>query len=301
MAKQEAGGVVLYLSDDMDSVLPEMDDVDGTLEVTGYNEVQLVTLTGAPEGGTFTLTYSGQTTAAIAYDATAAAVQQALEALSNIAVGDVAVTGSAGGPWSVEFDGTLAETNVDAMTADGTNLTGGMTPDVTIGVSQAGIANEWTQYPPLTDDAVVSFVEESEDEWPIHMLFRTSDCVTKRGLDTIKTAYSRRDVDNWLLSLEAAEVEDVAAGAGQVGQSILHYGTDFGAETYRQGLLVGKTELGYWRAYHIKKLRVTGAQEFSLGHGVTKVPLVLKVFADEDLDEDRNIMDAYEMTAVASS
>ncbi len=298
---QEAGGALLYLSDDMESVLPELDDVDATLEVSGYNEVQLVTLTGSPEGGTFTLTYSGQTTAAIAYNATALAVQQALEALSNIAVGDVSVTGSAGGPWSVEFMGLLAETNVDAMTADGANLTGGTDPDVTIGVSQAGIANEWTAYPPLTDDAAVTFVEESEDEWPIHLLFRTSDCVTKRGIDTIKTAYSRRDVDNWLLSLEAAEVEDVAAGASQVGQSILHFGTDPGAETFRQALLVGKTENGYWRAYHFKKVRVTGVQEFNLGHGVTKVPLTIKVFVDEDLDEDRNILDVYEMTAVATS
>src|SRR3954465_8763162 len=53
--------------------------------VAGTNEVQTITVTGTPTGGTFTLTYSTQTTAAIAYNATAAAVQTALEALSNIA------------------------------------------------------------------------------------------------------------------------------------------------------------------------------------------------------------------------
>ncbi|MFW3477497.1 hypothetical protein [Streptomyces microflavus] len=49
------------------------------------NEVQTLTVTGGPTGGTFTITWSGQTTAAIAYNATAAVVQTALEALSNVA------------------------------------------------------------------------------------------------------------------------------------------------------------------------------------------------------------------------
>ena len=44
-------------------------------------------------GGTFTLTFDGQTTAPIAYDATAAPVQAALEALGNVEPGDVVVTG----------------------------------------------------------------------------------------------------------------------------------------------------------------------------------------------------------------
>lgn len=44
-----------------------------------------------PTAGTFTLTYSGQTTAAIAFDATPAAVQAALELLSTIGSGNVSV------------------------------------------------------------------------------------------------------------------------------------------------------------------------------------------------------------------
>jgi len=53
-------------------------------ELTGNNDVQTVTITGTPVGGTFTLTWNGQTTAAIAYNATAAQVQSALAALSNV-------------------------------------------------------------------------------------------------------------------------------------------------------------------------------------------------------------------------
>lgn len=87
------------------------------------DEIQTITLTGGPTGGTFTLTYDGQTTGAIAYDATSTALQVALEALSNIAPGDVAVVGSNGGPWSIYFQGTLAATNVVAITGSAANLT----------------------------------------------------------------------------------------------------------------------------------------------------------------------------------
>ncbi len=87
------------------------------------NEQQTVTITNAT-GGTFTLTFSGQTTAAIAYNAAAAAVQTALENLSNIAPGDVVVTGSAGGPWTVEFQGVYAATDVALMTVGAASLLG---------------------------------------------------------------------------------------------------------------------------------------------------------------------------------
>lgn len=102
------------------------------------DEVQTVTLALAT-GGTFTLTYSGQTTAAIAYNATAAAVKSALEALSNIGVGDVNV-GKVGSVYTVSFVGALADTNVSQMTANAASLTGevGDTPTVTVATSTGG-------------------------------------------------------------------------------------------------------------------------------------------------------------------
>src|SRR5262245_46081762 len=65
-------------------------------ELVGTNEVQTVTITGSPTGGTFTLTFGGQTTAPIAYNATAVQVQAALEALSTIGFPNVRVTGGPG-------------------------------------------------------------------------------------------------------------------------------------------------------------------------------------------------------------
>lgn len=93
------------------------------------NEIQTVEITGSapPTGGTFTLTYSSQTTADIAYNADAAAVKSALEALSNIAPNEVIVTGGPGPstPWVIEFDLTLGDTDVTLMTGSAVSLTGG--------------------------------------------------------------------------------------------------------------------------------------------------------------------------------
>jgi hypothetical protein len=98
------------------------------------DEVQTVTIDAT--GGTFTLTFSGQTTTAIAYNASAAAVLSALEALSNIGVGDVAV-GKVGSVYTVSFTGALADTNVAQFTANGTSLTGGAST-VTVATTTAG-------------------------------------------------------------------------------------------------------------------------------------------------------------------
>lgn len=90
--------------------------------------IKTVTVTGSPAGGTFTLTYGGQTTSGIAYNATASAVQTALTGLSSVGAGKATVTGTAGGPYTVALDSTLT----GALTASGTNLTGGTNPNVTV-------------------------------------------------------------------------------------------------------------------------------------------------------------------------
>lgn len=101
------------------------------------NEVQTLTVTGGPTGGTFTITFSGQTTAAIPYNASAAAVQTALEALSNVNPGDIVVTGNAGGPWTLTYGGQYLGENVSAVTTTEA-FTGGTTPDITIATTTGG-------------------------------------------------------------------------------------------------------------------------------------------------------------------
>lgn len=108
------------------------------------NETQTVTLTGMPTGGTFTLTFDGDTTAAIAWNATAGAVETALEALGSIGSGNANVSGSAGGPWTVEFAGSLGGANQPALTADAAGLTGGSLEGITVTTATASAGpNHW--------------------------------------------------------------------------------------------------------------------------------------------------------------
>lgn len=104
-------------------------------------EVQTVTITGTPTGGTVTLTFDGETTGAIAYNATAATVLAALEALSNVDVGSVVVTGGPGPgtAWIVTFSGTqYLGANVPVMTASGASLTGGTSPAIAVTTTTGG-------------------------------------------------------------------------------------------------------------------------------------------------------------------
>lgn len=110
----------------------------GPFMAAGTDEVQTVTVTGTPTGGTFTLTYDGETTTALAHSATAAAIVAALEALPNVGAGGVTGGGGAlpGTPVTITF--AAVSGNPPQMTADGALLTGGTTPTVTVTTSTPG-------------------------------------------------------------------------------------------------------------------------------------------------------------------
>lgn len=109
----------------------------------GVNEQQTVTITGTPTGGTFTLTYAGLTTAPIAFNATAGAVQTALEALANINTGNALVSGGPGPgtPYVVTFRNALGNQNVAQMTAAHA-FTGGTTPAIAVTTTTAGSSQD---------------------------------------------------------------------------------------------------------------------------------------------------------------
>jgi len=117
------------------------------------NDVQTVTLTGSPTGGTYTLTFGGNTTAAIAYNAPATgtnSVQAALGALSSInGTGNVTVTGSAGGPYTITFVSALANAPQSLLVAT-SSLTGGTTPTVSISHTTTGVTSVQSALQALT-------------------------------------------------------------------------------------------------------------------------------------------------------
>ena len=102
------------------------------------DEQQTVRVNSAT-GGTFTLTFKGQTTTALPFDATAAQVDAALEALSTVGADNVQTSGGPAntGNVNVFFRRALQQSNQDALTASGAALTG-TSPAVALATSVEG-------------------------------------------------------------------------------------------------------------------------------------------------------------------
>ena len=133
-------------------------------EQLSTNEQVSLIKDGTVTGGTFTLSFGAQTTAAIAYNATAAAVQAALELLSTIGSGNVYCTG---GPCPstavvIEFRYDLAQTDVGAITVGNGSITGGGTMTVT--VSTAGVAPSAVAAVPVSPSDVDIYLDDAYDE-----------------------------------------------------------------------------------------------------------------------------------------
>lgn len=126
-------GTVVAMSDADATKVLYVDAWEGWTKGYGRSEVESVTIGGGATGGTFTLTYGGQTTSALTFTtATGATVQAALEALSSVGTGNVFVTGPAQGPFIVTFMNALGNQAIaTAITGSAGSLTGG-TPTITI-------------------------------------------------------------------------------------------------------------------------------------------------------------------------
>jgi RHS repeat-associated protein len=171
-----------------DASVPSRSD---TKLVTSYtystNELQTIEINGAPTGGSFILTFDGQTTASIAYNASAATVDSELEALSNIDSGEVTVTaGSASNIYMVEFTGGLALSNVAQLTAT-SSLTGGTSPSVSISTQADGSKSRLSQ---VTDPRGIATITDYD------LLGRTKQVTeaytdgASSSADDRKTAYT---------------------------------------------------------------------------------------------------------------
>ncbi len=113
----------------LEDVLTWLNTNEGTPAVS---EIQTVTLATAPDnvpdGGTFTLTYGGETTEPIAWDATANDIKTALEALSTVNTDDITVSGSISDGVTFTFADTLGDVGLitinSSLTDGGIPVTG---------------------------------------------------------------------------------------------------------------------------------------------------------------------------------
>lgn len=205
------------------------------------NEVQTVTITGTPTGGSFTLTYAGQTTAGIAYNANAAAVQSALEALSNLVPGDVTVGGGPGPgtPFTVTFGGSLAASDVAQMTGSGASLTGGTSPAVGVSTTTPGVGVDldvlpdgWQDLGWITSDGVT--------------YGRTTEVSDVTSFGSVQPTRSDVTQDTITMSVVAQETSLLTLG--------LYTGADTGALTATAGtgeFSISKPDIPGFRYYRI--------------------------------------------------
>ena len=128
--------------------------VDGFPADSGVSEVQTLSRSEPPTSGTYTLTYRGQTTAEIAYNASASEIQSALEALLTFNPGDITVEGSANGLADGDINFTFKDTlgDVSMISVNGANLS----PAGSAGVSETtkGIPSYISRSSNTIDDVI---------------------------------------------------------------------------------------------------------------------------------------------------
>jgi hypothetical protein len=130
--------------------------------------VQTLSVTGTPTGGGFALSFGGQTTGSIPFNATAAAVQIALTALGSIGAGNVVCTGGPlpGTAVTITFAGSLAAGPQPLIAVAANTLTGGTNPVPAIASTTTGVATADVQTHPFVSrgggDRSSRLVGESE-------------------------------------------------------------------------------------------------------------------------------------------
>lgn len=190
------------------------------------NEVQTATITGIPTSGTFTLTFNGRTTTAIPWNAAAAAVQAALEALPTIGAGGVTVAGGPGPatPFAITFTGRLGGRDVALMTSAHA-FVGGTTPNIAVVATTPGVdaAVDIPAQPvfPLHYNVYV------DDSWALSLakttqllaLYNMSMGLGER-LDRSKPVNSSRSSDNVYIREDQEHTVGLKLGADAVAEGM---------------------------------------------------------------------------------
>ena len=103
-------------------------DIQTYLNADDGKSNELQTISSTATGGTFTLSFGGETTGTMGYSASALDIETALEALDSIddvSVTSSGTTGLSADTFVIEFKGTLAATDVADLVVDNDNMIGG--------------------------------------------------------------------------------------------------------------------------------------------------------------------------------
>lgn len=250
LSKNFIRGAARLLVADMATPFPSVLNDVIRMATTSTDEQQTITITGTPAGGTFTLTFRGYTTAAIAYNAASADV---VTAIGTIGIGGVTASGGPlpGTPVVLTFAGQLGGQSVPLITATA-SLTGGTTPAIAITRTTAGFG----QY-------------DAQSAW-------TDLGATKGGITVVRNnAEEAFDVDQILadiLTLPSSWDMNVQAACARNDLELLQYLWEGGTITTNSAPSTGAERtlpLGAPKSYTQKRLAVY-FQRVSLDGGVTQ-------------------------------
>lgn len=266
-----------------------------TSATTPANEVQTVTITGTPTGGTFTLTFNGATTAAIAYNATAAAVDTALELLSTIGTNGVTVAGGPGPgtPYTVTFSGTtLAAQDVPQMTAAG-SFTGGTSPTIAVTTTTPGVAPDLLTLPAgwedlgylSTDGASLARATDISDVNSFGAREPTRSDITR---DVVTMAVTAQETKLLTINLQTGgSVSGVGLANATTGEVSIAKPAIPGFNYWHVlGLFVDSTDYGdIYLGRYMPRARVTeiGDTNYAEGDDPVQVPLTFTGYNDSTL------------------
>lgn len=207
---------------------PPASDIDDMIYMTNgsdTDEVQTLTLTGTPAGGNFKLRFRGYNTAVIAYNASAANVETALEALGSVGTNGVVCAGGPlpGSPVTITFSNQLGDQNVPAITVVDEALTGGTTPDAAvttttpgIGIYETKLSTGWFDIGPTLGGITVTH-NNTEQTYTIDQLNSDIFSLPNGGEMTISAAVSRINLETMKIIWEGGPITTLASGNRRMG------------------------------------------------------------------------------------
>ncbi len=176
-----------------------MGTVDQKYTVTAQDSNKVFTVTIDATSGNFKLTFNGQQTADIASEATANTVLLALEALATPVPGDFTVTGSAGGPYTVEAKGQYAGLSSPTLTAQNIDLAGGGTTAVATVAQPGAVTWQVTFTPPLDGGSLtVRSADEAPMDVALNFVYEHITSGTNEAIAPMDAIKRRNGAADWI-------------------------------------------------------------------------------------------------------
>jgi hypothetical protein len=279
----------------------KISDVVALAPVTGQNDVQTISeATGPPTAGTFTVTIdfapngvsSPVTSAPIAYNATAAAVQTAITGMSNVGAGNAVCAGGPlpGTPVTVTFEGALADSYVPLMTIQNGGLAGGTLQAVhtTPGTANLNLYDAQAGWSELgaTKNGITISINNSEDTFTIDQQLSIIGSQPTGWTLTVGTSLAESTPERMQVAWEGSAITiDTTPASGPEEQ------IGFGAPNYyiqRRIAVLFQRPSGLIRAYFFR-IAQRSPQESSLTHASTgdqqSIPVLFNCLADNTITD----------------